>query len=254
MSAFSVRSDRQIIRFKTLATSRRKTIALKVRRDGSVELRAPRSVTRAQMRRFVARRSVWILERQRYFRELACKHPGKEFKNGETFPLLGRNLRFRLERRAGFKKPLCRVEGRRLKVVVDGQTGDELKSAIWSAVQEWYSALSGRKAAAIVRKRARELAVKPGKLRVGNQAMRWASCSKSGDIRYNWRLSMMPLPVLEYVIVHELCHLKTHDHSARFWRILKSVLPDYEKRREWLRGHGPAIAAALSVRPSGVSR
>ncbi|MBI5629897.1 MAG: M48 family metallopeptidase [Elusimicrobia bacterium] len=233
---------RQRIEFKVLVTQRSKTMALKVHRNGVAEVRAPKFMTRAQVRQFVSRRSSWIVERQCYFRELKRRHPGKELKNGESFSVLGRNLRLKLERRQGLEVPYCQVEDRRLKVVVDGQEGDALRAAMSSAVRSWYSALTERKASAVVRKHARALAVKPGKLRIGDQAMRWASCSKSGDIRLNWRLSMMPIPVLEYVIVHELCHLKTHDHSARFWRILKSVLPDFERRRQWLRREGPGVA------------
>lgn len=238
---------RQRIEFKVLVTRRSKTMALKVHRDGAVEVRAPKYMTRAQVRQFVSRRASWIVERQRYFRELKRKHPGKELKNGESFPVLGRNLRLKLERRPGLESPYCQIEDRRLKVVVNGQEGEALRAVTSSAIRDWYSALTGRKAAAITRKHSKALAVKPGGLKIGDQAMRWASCSRSKDIRINWRLSMMPMPVLEYVIVHELCHLKTHDHSPRFWRILKSVLPDYEKRREWLRREGPALVMVGGV-------
>ncbi|OGS05114.1 MAG: hypothetical protein A3G41_01885 [Elusimicrobia bacterium RIFCSPLOWO2_12_FULL_59_9] len=217
-------------------------MALRVHRDGSVEVRAPRFVKQSQVRRFVAKRADWILERQRYFQELLRKHPGKELKNGETFPLLGRNFRLRLERRPGLETPYCLAASRRLKVFVDGQVGAALRTAAWGAIRNLYSDLTERKARAVIRKHSKALAVTPGKLKISDQAKRWASCSKSGDIRCNWRLSMMPISVLEYVVVHELCHLKTHDHSPQFWRILKSVLPDYEKRREWLRKEGPALA------------
>lgn len=230
------------LQYSVCATQRSKTMALRIHRDGSVEVRAPRFVKQSHIRRFVARRADWILERQRYFHELLRKHPGKELKNGETFPLLGRNFRLRLERRPGLETPYCQAEARRLKVFVNGQIGAALKTAAWGAIRNWYSDLTERKALAVIRKHSKALAVKPGKLKISDQAKRWASCSKTGDIRCNWRLSMMPMPVLEYVVVHELCHLKTHDHSQRFWRILKSVLPDYEKRREWLRKEGPALA------------
>lgn len=225
--------------YRQYATGRRKTIALKVHRDGQVDVRVPRHISPTTIRRFVTRRADWILDKQRYFQELLRKHPAKEFRNGESFSVLGRNFRLRLERQPGLAAPFCLTDGQRLKVFIDGQNGESLKTAVRGTIRAWYSALTEKKARAVIRKHARALAVTPGKVIVTEQAKRWASCSKSGDIRVNWRLSMMPMPVFDYVLVHELCHLKTHDHSPKFWRILKSVLPDYEKRREWLRQQGP---------------
>jgi len=233
------------LQYRLYATGRRKTMALRVNRDGGVEVRAPRFVAQAQVRRFIEKRAEWILEKQSYFKDLLQRYPPKEFKNGETFPVLGRNLRLRLERKLGVHEPICKPEGRRLKVIVNGLVGEELDRGMRGAIRDWYAALTERKARAIIRKHARALAVNPTHLKVVDQAKRWASCSKNGDIRCNWRLSMMPIPVLEYVVVHELCHLRTHDHSRRFWRILKSVLPDYEKRQEWLRQQGATLAEVL---------
>ncbi|MFA6091382.1 MAG: SprT family zinc-dependent metalloprotease [Elusimicrobiota bacterium] len=242
-----VHKKRRLI-YRLYSTGRRKTIALKVHRNGWVDVRVPRHITRAMARCFVAKRADWILDKQRYFQELLKEHPAKEFRNGETFPVLGRSYRLRLERRPGLSAPFCRTDDRRLRVFVNGQSGEALKDAVQEAIRDWYRALTEKKARAMLRKHSRELAVAPGKLRIVEQAKRWASCSKNGDIRVNWRLSMMPMPVFEYVLVHELCHLKTHDHSLKFWRILKSVLPDYEKRREWLRQNGPGfIFSAATV-------
>lgn len=223
-------------------TRRKKTIALKVERDGRVVIRAPRTTSKTFVRRFFEKKLGWILEKQNYFRDLLKKYPPKEFKNGEAFPLLGRNYRLKIVRTPGIKKLRCKTEGKRLRVFVNGQAEGELQTAIRQVMREWYLTHTGRKALVVLRKHAPALEVYPGRLRVVEQTKRWASCSKKGDIRVNWRLSMMPMPVLEYVVVHELCHLKVHDHSSRFWKVLKSVLPDYEKRRAWLRQHGPVLA------------
>lgn len=229
------------LKYQVHATARLKTLALKVHRDGVIEVRAPKFIKLAQLRQFVVKRAEWILHKQRYFADLRKKYPPKEFKNGETFPVLGRNHRLKIERQPGLHKPICELSGWRLKVIVNGHVGEELQRELRSSIRDWYTALTEKKARAVLRKHTNALAVRPGKLRVVNQAKRWASCSKNGDIRCNWRLSMMPMPVLEYIVVHELCHLRTHDHSERFWRILKSVLPDYQRRREWLRREGAAL-------------
>lgn len=76
------------------------------------------------------------------------------------------------------------------------------------------------------------------KIRIGNQKTRWGSCSSRGTISYNWHLVLMPERILDYVVVHELCHVMEMNHSPGFWSKVESVLPDYKERREWLKKHG----------------
>lgn len=76
------------------------------------------------------------------------------------------------------------------------------------------------------------------RIRIGNQKTRWGSCSTRGTISYNWHLVLMPERIMDYVVVHELCHLLEMNHSERFWRKVGEILPDYESSRRWLRDNG----------------
>ncbi len=80
-----------------------------------------------------------------------------------------------------------------------------------------------------------------GKLTIRGQRTRWASCSRSGAMSFNWRLLLAPEPVLEYVVWHEVCHLEVMDHSPRFWALLGKHCPDYRERARWLRHHGATL-------------
>ncbi|MCM1498515.1 MAG: M48 family metallopeptidase [Clostridium sp.] len=82
------------------------------------------------------------------------------------------------------------------------------------------------------------LQVKYQKIRIGNQRTRWGSCSSRGTVSYNWHLILMPETILDYVVVHELCHLIEMNHSPQFWSRVEKVLPDYRERRMWLKKHG----------------
>lgn len=225
-------------------TSPRKTLSLRVHRDGRIAVKSPAHLRLSQVRDFVGRKSAWIARRRSYFGEMMRRHPPKELKNGESFPVLGRNYRLRLASAGSTGNWECRIEGRRLNLRLPGSSEIDPARA-WSALRGWYGALTLKRVQAAVRKHAPSLAAKPGAVCIVSRTNRWASCARNGDIRCNWKLSMMPTPVLEYVVAHELCHLQVRTHSPRFWRILKSVLPDYEKRRDWLKEHGPGIAFSI---------
>ncbi|MCA9386358.1 M48 family metallopeptidase, partial [Candidatus Dojkabacteria bacterium] len=66
----------------------------------------------------------------------------------------------------------------------------------------------------------------------------WGSCSSKGNLNFTWRLIFAPLEILDYVVVHELCHLKEQNHSQRFWDLVAEQVPDYKKKRIWLKKHG----------------
>ena len=81
------------------------------------------------------------------------------------------------------------------------------------------------------------------RIRIGNQRSLWGSCSPRGTLSFNWRLALAPLGVLEYVVVHELCHLRVPDHSRRFWRLVERARPGFGDERAWLREFGPELLA-----------
>lgn len=85
------------------------------------------------------------------------------------------------------------------------------------------------------------LKVEYKRIRIGDQKTRWGSCSSSGTISYNWRLILMPEAILDYVVVHELCHMIEMNHSARFWARVAEILPDYQMRRKWLKENGKFV-------------
>ena len=93
--------------------------------------------------------------------------------------------------------------------------------------------------------RLRELAVQLGlpisRVSIRNQRARWGSCGRDGHICLNWRLVLMPPPVRDYVLVHELMHLRRMDHSPAFWRLVAAACPDYLAARAWLRRHGASL-------------
>ena len=99
----------------------------------------------------------------------------------------------------------------------------------------------------LIDEEAAELAVEVARIEIRAQRARWGSCSTTGTLSFNWRLVLAPLEVLDYVVVHELCHLRVPNHSPRFWRLVESRRPDWRRQREWLNEHGPEL---LAFRPA----
>ncbi len=85
------------------------------------------------------------------------------------------------------------------------------------------------------------LGVHPGKISIRDQKTRWGSCSSSGTLSFNWRLILAPPQVLDYVVVHELSHMRQMNHSKAFWSTVESIMPDYKQWDQWLKDHGKEL-------------
>jgi predicted metal-dependent hydrolase len=112
------------------------------------------------------------------------------------------------------------------------------------AVSEAEARLAARElVSALAEEEAKRMDVTYERIRIGDQRTRWGSCSSRGTLSFNWRLVLAPLEVLDYVVVHELAHLRVPNHSPRFWRLVEQRRPGWRAQRVWLREHGPELLA-----------
>ena len=98
------------------------------------------------------------------------------------------------------------------------------------------------------------LGVSYGRIEIRDQRTRWGSCSPRGTLSFNWRLALAPHDVLDYVVVHELCHLREPNHSARFWQLVGTTRPGWRQQRAWLREHGAELLAFTATAGPGARR
>ena len=116
------------------------------------------------------------------------------------------------------------------------------------AVSETEARLAVRELVAmLVEEEAPAIGVSPARIQIRDQRSRWGSCSTRGTLSFNWRLVLAPFDVLDYVVVHELCHLREPNHSRRFWKLVEQHRPDWRSHRDWLHEHGPEL---LAFRPA----
>ena len=108
-------------------------------------------------------------------------------------------------------------------------------------IERWYREEARRQIAAAVLRESRRLVVRPGRIGIRDPRTRWGSCSARGSLSFSWRLVIAPAEVLEYVVVHELCHLRELNHSQRFYRLLDDARPGWRAQSAWLRDFGQEL-------------
>ncbi len=148
---------------------------------------------------------------------------------GDTVPYLGRTLALMAQR--GRSRVTRRGD---VLLVPDGE-------ARTPALERWYRRAAQSEIAPRLEQACALAGTSYTGLTIRGQRTRWASCSRSGAMSFNWRLLLAPEPVLDYVVWHEVCHLEVHDHSPRFWRLLATRSPGYREHMRWLRVNGATL-------------
>lgn len=230
---------RSTIDYRVERSDRRKTVTVAVDPSVGVVLRAPWGVSTRRLDEVVKAKAPWILERLVGFRELGSVPPPKEFVAGESYSYLGRSYRLRILCSAGVCAPAASLYGGFLTVRLPcGDLRQEREMLVRGALVAWYRRQAERRLAERVELYAERAGVRRPIVLVREQDKRWGSCNSKGMLRFNWRVMMAPLSLVDYVVAHEVCHVAVRDHSRTFWKLLETVLPDYEERRSRLRVAG----------------
>jgi len=216
--------------------NRKKTLAINVTLASQVIVLAPNNFSREKIKTIVKKKALWILEKQEHFKRLAMLFPEKELVSGEQILLLGRKYRLKIKEENYLSIP--KLSGRRLFIYVHSNLAPEdRKEIIKDTLIKWYFEKSSKIIKQRVNRYSKLLNMFPKKVIIKDQKKRWASCSKDGTLRFNWRISMAPVSIIDYIVVHELCHLKIKNHSSDFWKLLSIAMPDYQNRRNWLKNN-----------------
>ncbi len=221
------------IQIDKLIRARRRTIALILERDGSLTVRAPKRATLQDIHGFIHKKENWIERSRRKLRAIITT-PRKEFVDGETFLFLGREYELRLVPRQ--RQTLHFDSGFTLTV--------SARPRAEALFTKWYKT----QALTIFTERVTHYAnlhgFSPKQVKVTSAKTRWGSCSANGTINFTWRLVMAPLEVIDYVVIHELVHLRIKNHSQKFWQAVELLCSAYKSHRKWLHDHGEKLNLA----------
>lgn len=230
-----IRWGRTDIPYLIRRSDRRATVGIAVEPSGAVVLTAPRSASVVRLDRLVREKAKWIVDHLRRVECLPSPRP-RELVSGETFHYLGRQYRLRLLPGGDVRAIALRAGWLELPLPGD------LPRCHWSsyaraALIDWYSARARQHLPSWAATWSTRAQCTFRDVLVTDQAKRWGSCSR-GVLRFNWRLLQAPRSLVDYVVAHEVTHLRHQDHGTKFWAALGRILPDYEERRERLRQLG----------------
>lgn len=229
--------NREVV-FTVIKSSRAKTIRITVCACSGVLVTVPGHCHTYNLKHILKSKADWIFRQLDLLSELAgCPLP-RTFGDGDNFFFLGRRYSLKVTEGVGAIKLL---NGEMLVPCQTGLTGAEKADETRRILLEWYRLCANNIIMPRIQNYARFMGVNPTGVKIKMQKTCWGSCTGSGNINLNCNLVMAPPEVIDYVIVHELCHLKKRDHSKQFWEQVEAVMPDYQSRRRWLKKYSPVL-------------
>ncbi|WP_339907171.1 SprT family zinc-dependent metalloprotease [Symmachiella dynata] len=213
--------------------SARKTLAIDVHPDLSVVATAPKGTEDSAVEQKMQKRAPWIVQQQRFFENYLPTIPPRKYISGESHRYLGRQYRLRVQE--GDEEAVKMARGQINVFLTDPSRKRRIKPLVTGWFRKRAEIIFQELFDAMVAKAERHN-IAADSFEIRRMKNRWGSCTKEGRILLNPDLIIAPKMCIEYVIVHELCHLKEHNHSPAFYRLLQTLMPDWEKRRERLNG------------------
>ncbi len=215
----------QEIPYTVRRSERARRVRVTVDPARGVEVVLPRRAAEREAAAAIRELRPWIERRVRELDRVRATVAAR----GENVPYLGQSLRVIAE------PERTRVHRRGSELLAPA--GEQRTAAL----ERWYRRRAGVEIAPRLDSACAIAGTSYSKLTIRGQRTRWASCSRTGAMSFNWRLLLAPEPILDYVVWHEVCHLEVMDHSRRFWSLLRSRWPDYREHAGWLRHHGATL-------------
>ncbi len=211
----------------------RRTMAIRIMPPDKILICSPMGVSEDIIRERVRSKGRWILKKLIQLRDIGPETRDRIINDGQSFLFLGKDYPLTILKN-GRKRPRVFFNDDRFYLELHELDNVKMRKAM----EKWYR----KKADRIIDDRVsiyiEKIGIKPQDVKAKEQKRRWGSCTSKGKLYFNWRIIMAPPAIVDYVVVHEMCHLAYLNHSKNFWQKVESVFPDYKKRRKWLKDNG----------------
>ena len=237
-----LKMDTTIISYSIRRSQRARYVSLSFDTDG-VQVVAPIAMIERDIIALVEKRKQWIFSRLDRYRKRLMQIPAeREFVNGEMLLFMGVHYPLNVQEHKGNYTKINLTDGK-IIVTINGDIPiEKRREEIRRKLEQWYI----KRAKELITERlvlfSDKIGVKINTVRFKNQKTRWGSCSLKGNLNFNWKLVMAPLVIVDYVIVHELCHMKQMNHSPKFWRLVGTQISEYQTMRKWLKDNGSKLS------------
>ncbi len=216
-----------------IVRSRRRTAALHII-GNHLQVRVPQQIKDEHIIEILQTKQSWINKKVIQLKKVPIPKP-KEFVSGEVFLFLGNNYRLKIQE--GHQVGVALLDQYLLTTVRKTDTGEKRKEKIEKYLEHWYRSRAREKLLEKVEHFSKLIGVCSKGLRVGNFKSKWGSCDSHSRLAFNWNLIKAPHSIIDYIVIHELCHIIQPNHSKLFWREVEKYDPAYKDHRAWLRTH-----------------
>jgi predicted metal-dependent hydrolase len=225
------------IEYHLLPGTERKTTDIVIERNGVIAVRPPKDLSPDQVDAVVDSKRMWIYRNLAEWHDLNAMAVVREWVNGETFLYLGRAYRLSLVETQTYDLKLNEGPFCLNRALID-QGGINAAKRAFAAfyVEKGIRWIGDR-----VTYFAPKVGVKPTSVTIKDLGYRWASCTSKDGLAFHWKSMMAPPKIIDYMVVHELCHIHYRNHSDAFWNEIDKVMPDYHERKVWLKKHGAGL-------------
>ncbi len=211
--------------------SDRVTTAIQVTKDGDVIVKAPRSMSKKDIKKLLWENEAWIEKKKQEVAQERELYPPKRWQQGELFYLVGNPYPLVIKETPFSDAAYIVFKDEQIQISTPYKDPDFIREVMLDFyMKNAQQILPGR-----VEAYNEYLKLPVNKIVVKEQKTRWGSCTARGNINLNWKLVMADVKIIDYVVVHELCHFYEMNHSDAFWRNVGRILPDYKERRQWLK-------------------
>ncbi|MBI9014296.1 MAG: M48 family metallopeptidase [Clostridiales bacterium] len=212
--------------------SKRKSIEIRIEATGEVQLKVPKNTTDKIIRDVLGRRSQWILEKIESLYKTSVQK--RQYESGEKVRYLGEQIPTIIMKRHVSKGQISKVDNELIMIVPKEASNDFISKMMIAFYKKLLKTLIVKR----VKLYQHHFEHSPNKISVRDQKTRWGSCSSKRNLSFNYRLLMAPIEVIDYIVIHEMCHMEHMDHSKSYWKRVHEVMPDYKTHELWLKDHG----------------
>ncbi len=197
---------------------------------GNIEVQAPKGTPVECVLQLLEEKWDWVQQKSKEMKERMRGPVEKVYDHGESFLYLGNAYPIQIFQDINIKKDHAVLEGEKLHIYVKQLEDEKIKQALKRFYYQQCKALVEKS----IQSYQSNFKIKPRSIRISDSSRTWGTCDSNLQLTFNWKLAMAPMKVIDYVVVHEMCHMVHLNHDRSFWRLVGKIIPDYKELENWL--------------------